>query len=54
MAQGFRMEVHYRDLKRLPPELEQGAIWHEADDSLLSSWISSRCTCRAGRPPGSG
>ena len=37
MAQGFRMEVHYRDLKRLPPELEQGAIWHEADDSLLSS-----------------
>jgi lactate dehydrogenase-like 2-hydroxyacid dehydrogenase len=29
------MEIHYRDLNRLPPELEQGAIYHDSDDDFL-------------------
>ncbi len=29
------MEVHYRDMARLPPELEQGAFFHDSDDSFL-------------------
>jgi lactate dehydrogenase-like 2-hydroxyacid dehydrogenase len=35
MARGFAMEIHYRDMTRLPPELEQGAIFHDNDDSFL-------------------
>jgi lactate dehydrogenase-like 2-hydroxyacid dehydrogenase len=35
MAGGFGMEIHYRDLNRLPPELEQGAIYHDSDDDFL-------------------
>ena len=35
MARGFNMEIHYRDMNRLPPELEQGAIFHDSDDSFL-------------------
>jgi lactate dehydrogenase-like 2-hydroxyacid dehydrogenase len=35
MAHGFGMEIHYRDMTRLPPELEQGAIFHDNDDSFL-------------------
>jgi lactate dehydrogenase-like 2-hydroxyacid dehydrogenase len=35
MARGFAMEVHYRDMVRLPPDLEQGAIYHGNDDSFL-------------------
>jgi lactate dehydrogenase-like 2-hydroxyacid dehydrogenase len=35
MARGFRMEIHYRDLNRLPPALEQGAIYHDNDDDFL-------------------
>jgi lactate dehydrogenase-like 2-hydroxyacid dehydrogenase len=35
MAQGFGMEVHYRDQARLPPELEQGALYHDSDNSFL-------------------
>lgn len=35
MARGFGMTVHYRDQVRLPPELEQGAIFHDNDDSFL-------------------
>jgi lactate dehydrogenase-like 2-hydroxyacid dehydrogenase len=35
MARGFAMEVHYRDMTRLPPELERGAIFHDDDDSFL-------------------
>ena len=37
MAGGFGMEIHYRDLNRLPPELEQGAIYHDSDDDFLRS-----------------
>jgi lactate dehydrogenase-like 2-hydroxyacid dehydrogenase len=35
MARGFGMEIHYRDMARLPPDLEQGAIYHDNDDSFL-------------------
>jgi lactate dehydrogenase-like 2-hydroxyacid dehydrogenase len=35
MARGFGMEIHYRDMARLPPELEQGAVFHDNDDSFL-------------------
>lgn len=35
MARGFDMEVHYLDQQRLPPELEQGAIFHASEDSFL-------------------
>jgi lactate dehydrogenase-like 2-hydroxyacid dehydrogenase len=37
MARGFRMEIHYRDVQRLPAALEQGAIFHETDASFLST-----------------
>jgi len=35
MARGFGMEIHYRDMARLPAELEQGATFHDNDDSFL-------------------
>ncbi len=35
MARGFAMEVHYLDQQRLPPELEQGAVFHGSDDTFL-------------------
>jgi lactate dehydrogenase-like 2-hydroxyacid dehydrogenase len=35
MARGFGMEIHYRDMIRLPSDLEQGAIFHDNDDSFL-------------------
>lgn len=37
MARGFAMEIHYRNTRRLPPELEDGAIWHDTDESLLGA-----------------
>jgi len=36
MAAGFAMPVHYRDQTRLPSELEQGATFHDNDDSFLA------------------
>ena len=36
LAKGLLMTVHYRDVSRLPPELEQGAIYHDNDDSFLA------------------
>src|SRR3954449_5549043 len=35
MARGFEMEIHYRDMARLPPDLEQGATYHDDDDDFL-------------------
>jgi lactate dehydrogenase-like 2-hydroxyacid dehydrogenase len=35
LARGIQMEVHYRDVSRLPPELEQGATFHDTDESFL-------------------
>ncbi|MGX9965786.1 2-hydroxyacid dehydrogenase [Roseomonas sp. F4] len=37
MARGFRMQIHYRDLRRAPPELEMGATFHGDDREFLSS-----------------
>ena len=37
MARGFGMAVHYRNNRRLPPELEQGATFHGEDDPFLAS-----------------
>ncbi|WP_372620926.1 2-hydroxyacid dehydrogenase [Falsiroseomonas sp.] len=37
MARGFRMEIHYRDLHRAPPELEQGATFHDNDEGFLGA-----------------
>lgn len=34
-ARGFDMEVHYHGRNRLPPDLEQGAIFHAALDDML-------------------
>ena len=36
LAQGLAMIVHYRDMNRLPPEQERGAIYHGDDDSFLA------------------
>jgi lactate dehydrogenase-like 2-hydroxyacid dehydrogenase len=35
MARGFGMEIHYRDMARLPPDLEQGAVYHDSDEGFL-------------------
>jgi lactate dehydrogenase-like 2-hydroxyacid dehydrogenase len=32
---GFDMQIHYRDVARVPSELEQGAIYHADDASFL-------------------
>jgi lactate dehydrogenase-like 2-hydroxyacid dehydrogenase len=37
MARGFRMEIHYRDVQPLPPEMEGGAIYHAGDDAFLGA-----------------
>ena len=34
-ARGFDMEIHYNDLNRAPPELEQGAIFHKTPAELM-------------------
>ena len=44
-ARGFDMEVHYHNRKRLAPDLEQGATFHQTLDSLLavSDFLSLNC-----------
>lgn len=44
-ARGFDMEVHYHNRRRLPPDEEQGAIFHEDAASLLpvSDFLSIHC-----------
>src|SRR5512137_1285255 len=34
-ARGFDMEIHYNDLNRAPPELEQGAVFHRTPAELM-------------------
>lgn len=34
-ARGFAMEIHYHDVRRMPPDLEKGAIYHETPEDLL-------------------
>ncbi len=35
MARGFSMQVHYRNRTRLPVEQEEGAVFHDSDESFL-------------------
>jgi lactate dehydrogenase-like 2-hydroxyacid dehydrogenase len=35
MARGFGMAVHYHDIARLPPQLEEGATFHPSDETFL-------------------
>lgn len=37
MARGFRMQIHYRDVQPLPPEMEGGATYHASDDAFLGA-----------------
>jgi lactate dehydrogenase-like 2-hydroxyacid dehydrogenase len=37
MAGSFAMTIHYRNRHRLAPALEQGAIYHDDDDSFLAA-----------------
>ena len=34
-ARAFDMEIHYNDVQRLPPELEEGAIYHATPAELM-------------------
>jgi len=34
-ARGFDMQIHYSDIRRLPPEREQGATFHATPEALL-------------------
>ena len=44
-ARGFDMEIHYHDVNRLPPELEEDAVYHDnLNDMLpLCEFISIHC-----------
>ena len=44
-ARGFDMEIHYSDMLRLPPDLEDGATFHEDPEALLthSDFFSLHC-----------
>ena len=34
-ARGFDMDIHYNDVQRMPPELEEGAIYHRTPEDLM-------------------
>ncbi|MEM7172275.1 MAG: D-glycerate dehydrogenase [Pseudomonadota bacterium] len=44
-ARGFDMEIHYADQFRLPPEKEEGAVYHETPEALLgvSDFLTLHC-----------
>lgn len=44
-ARAFDMEIHYHNRRRLSPEAEQGAIWHETAEELftISDFLSVHC-----------
>lgn len=44
-ARGFEMEIHYSDVQRLPPDLEQGATYYSNPEDLLavSDFFSLNC-----------
>ncbi len=44
-ARGFDMEIHYSNRRRLPPEIEAGAIFHESLHDLLPycDFLSIHC-----------
>ncbi|MBI0435764.1 D-glycerate dehydrogenase [Roseomonas sp. KE0001] len=37
MARGFGMAVHYRNRRRLSPQEEQGAVYHDSDEGFLGA-----------------
>jgi glyoxylate reductase len=44
-ARGFDMEIHYSNRNRLPPEVEQGAVYHADPDEMLAQcdFLSTNC-----------
>jgi lactate dehydrogenase-like 2-hydroxyacid dehydrogenase len=44
-ARGFDMEIHYNDVKRMPPAIEAGAIYHETPEDLMPhcDFLSLHC-----------
>jgi len=44
-ARGFDMEIHYHDVRRLPPEMEMGAVFHPTPEDLLphSDFLTLHC-----------
>jgi lactate dehydrogenase-like 2-hydroxyacid dehydrogenase len=44
-ARGFDMDVHYYNRRRVPPELEQGATYHDTVEDLMgvSDFLSLHC-----------
>ena len=36
-ARGFRMRIHYHNRRRVPAEIEQGAVYHERLETLLAA-----------------
>jgi lactate dehydrogenase-like 2-hydroxyacid dehydrogenase len=34
-ARGFDMEIHYHDVRQMPPEIEEGAIYHQTPEDLM-------------------
>jgi len=44
-ARGFDMKIHYANRRRLPPEMEQGAVFHANADDMLphSDFLSVNC-----------
>ena len=44
-ARGFDMKIHYNDLQRMAPELEEGAIYHETPENLMPhcDFLSLHC-----------
>jgi len=48
-ARGFDMEIHYWNRRRLPPELEKGARYHECLEALLpqADFLSIHCPLTA-------
>lgn len=44
-ARGFDMKIHYSNRNRLPPEQEQGAVYHERVEDLLphAQFLSIHC-----------
>jgi len=44
-ARGFDMDIHYNDVQRMPPELEEGAIYHETPENLMPhcDFLSLHC-----------
>ncbi|MEE9316860.1 MAG: D-glycerate dehydrogenase [Rhodospirillales bacterium] len=44
-ARGFNMEIHYHDIRKLPPEKEEGAIFHETLEDMLPvcDFLSIHC-----------